>query len=82
MGLTLYAVVLVLFASFCSLHVWLCLQLLTRSARRAILGFFLVPLAPYFGLSLGLRRVPTAWILCGCLYVIFLILALVLPAST
>lgn len=81
MDLALYLVILVLFASFCTIHVWLCAAILRRSAFQAFLALVLLPLAPYFGLSLGLRRAPTAWIVSGSLYALCLVLALVLPET-
>ena len=81
MALVVYVLILLLFASFCTCHVWLCCEILRKSSKKALLAFFVVPLAPYVGLHLRIPKAPTAWIVTGMGYFLMLVLALVLPGS-
>ncbi len=81
MALALYLVILLLFASFCTCHVWLCLKIASRISGRALLAFFLPPLAPYYGVHLGIRLALLGWVTSGTLYLVFLLFSLLLPES-
>jgi hypothetical protein len=62
MGLIGYALILVLFATWFTVHTLLCWQLATRSWRKAVVGFFIVPLCPYWGRQEGFIRSTFAWL--------------------
>lgn len=76
LGLILYLVVLVFFASWATSHVLLCLTLGRSQRILALTCLVVVPLAPYVGLRQGLRRLPTVWLTACSLYLCALGLSL------
>lgn len=68
MDYALYALIVLVFATWCTVHVVLCVELAKRNWKRALGGFFALPLAPYFGNDLGIKRLPGVWIVCALLY--------------
>lgn len=68
MDLALLIAILSLFAIWCTVHVALCLRLLGFSIRKAALGFFVPPLAPYFAQALRVKRLPAVWVAAASLY--------------
>jgi hypothetical protein len=58
------------FASFMTAHVALCLALASREPRvRALMGFVLFPLAPYWGARDGQRKRALLWVFFAVAYV-------------
>lgn len=78
MALGLYAAVVVLFAGWCTLHVWLCFRLARLDFRKGVLSFLVFPLAGIYGYSLGIGRLASAWLMAASLYFVLLSLTLVL----
>lgn len=73
MDLALYATILLMFASFASVHFVLCVSLAKKDWKRAVIGFIAFPLAPYFGQSLSIKRLPALWVTCAMLYAVSLL---------
>ena len=61
MGWPLYAAILLLFAGWLSIHVTLCFLLSTWHKRKALLALVVPPLAPYYALSIGFRKMGLTW---------------------
>jgi uncharacterized membrane protein YqaE (UPF0057 family) len=72
MDLALYAVILLLFATWSTLHLLLCFRLRVFGKWRALAGFLLPPVAPYWGLRLGERALSLTWILFALSYIMSL----------
>lgn len=77
MGLALYAVLVLLFASFVTAHVLLCLRLATTSWPKALLGLVVFPLAGYFGSKQSFSKLTRTWAICLGLYVGALLVGIV-----
>lgn len=73
MDLALYAIILLLFASFATLHLLLCWRLRVLSPWRAMAAFFVLPLAPYWGSRQTLKKLSTAWWICLGMYALALL---------
>jgi hypothetical protein len=68
MDLALYAVILLLFATWSTLHLLLSFRLREFGNWRALVAFLLPPLAPYWGLRLRVRALSLSWILLALSY--------------
>jgi hypothetical protein len=77
-ALVLYVALVVLFASWSTLHVWLCAQLFRVHRRKAVVSFVVFPLAPYFGFDLRLRKLSSMWLTSAVLYLVVLLLVVIL----
>jgi hypothetical protein len=73
MDLALYAIILLLFASFATLHLILCWRLRAFSIWRTWTAFFVFFLAPYWGRKFLLKKLSTAWWISLGLYLIALL---------
>src|SRR5689334_5721121 len=61
MGLLLYAGLVLLFASWATTHLLLCLRLATLSWKEALLGLVVFPMAGYYGQERRLSKLTTVW---------------------
>jgi len=77
MGLLLYVALLLLFATWVTTHVLLCLRLATLSWKEALLGLVLFPLAGYFGQERRLSKLTTVWVVSLTVYLATLIVGAV-----
>jgi len=77
MGLLLYVALLMLFATWVTTHVLLCLRLATLSWKEALLGLVLFPLAGYYGQERRLSKLTTVWVVSLGVYVVTLIVGAV-----
>jgi len=77
MGLFLYVALLLLFATWVTAHVLLCLRLATKSWKEATLGLVLFPLAGYFGQERRLTKLTSVWVVSLTLYLVALLLGAV-----
>lgn len=68
MDYALYAFIVFVFATWCTVHVVLCVELAKLDWKRALGGFFAFPLAPYFGYDLEIKRLPAFWVVSALLY--------------
>lgn len=68
MDYALYAFIVFMFATWCTVHLVLCVELARRDWRRAVGGFFAFPLAPYFGYDLAIKKLPALWVASALLY--------------
>lgn len=73
MDFALYGIIVFLFATWCTVHLLLCIEVAKRDFRRALLGFALFPLAPYFAYKLRIKKYPAFWITASLLYFLSLI---------
>jgi hypothetical protein len=62
MGWVLYVFVVLFFAAWVTVHVALSWTLWAKNRTRAVAGFFLFPLAPYFAHGCGIHALPVAWV--------------------
>ena len=77
MDLAIYASILILFAVWMTAHVLLCVRLAQRQFLRGLAGFVVFPMAPYWGQSLHIKKLPTIWMVSALLYVLALIAGLI-----
>lgn len=68
MDYVLYAFIVLMFATWCTVHLVLCIELAKRDWRRAMGGLVAFPLAPYFGYNLQIKKLPALWIVSAFLY--------------
>jgi len=73
MSLGHVAAMLLLFASWITLHVKLCMHLRRHNPKRAALAFFVMPLAPIWAQGTGAGRLVLWWVVVGVLYVVSLL---------
>lgn len=66
------------FASFVTVHVWLSVKLVLhgKPRLRGVLAFFVPPLAPIFGFRQGFRVLATSWLVALGTYVLARLAAL------
>ena len=74
MGLGLYIVILLLFASVSTAHLLLCWKLFRLGWWRPIVAFLVPPLAPYWGYTAQVPRLPMIWVGLAFVYGIVVIL--------
>lgn len=77
MGLLLYAGLVLLFASWATTHILLCLRLATLSWKEALLGLVLFPMAGYYGQERRLSKLTAVWVVTLAVYLVTLIVAAV-----
>ena len=77
MQLGLFVVIILLFAAWVTVHVQLCIVLLRNSPAKALLGFVVVPLAPYWGHKAKVPKLPQIWATLAALYSLALIAGLI-----
>jgi len=77
MDAALYLAVLLLFATWSTVHVLLCFRLGSKSVGRGLLALIFPPLAPYWGLNAQIRQLPAAWVLSAAIYFVALLASLV-----
>lgn len=73
MDLALYALIVLLFGAWTTVHLLLCIKIFKKDWRKATAGFFAFPLAPYFGLSLKVKGLPIIWVAIAALYMVALL---------
>lgn len=72
MSLGHFSAMILLFATWITLHVKLCMHLVRQRPKRAALAFFVVPLAPLWAQGTGAGRLIAWWLVVGVLYVVSL----------
>ena len=77
MQLGLFAVIILLFAAWVTVHVQLCVILLRTSPAKGLLSFVIVPLAPYWAHRAKVPKLPQIWITLAALYSLALIAGLI-----
>ena len=77
MDLALYAAILLLFSVWMTVHVLLCFRIAQLRLVRGMVSFVALPLAPYWGQSLHIKKLPTLWMTSAFLYVLALIAGLI-----
>lgn len=77
MGLLIYACLLLLFATWVTTHVLLCLRLATSSWKEAILGLVLFPLAGYYGQERRHKKLTSVWVVTLTIYLVVLLIGAV-----
>jgi len=66
-----FAALVVAFALLVTLHVALAARLAMREPRwRGLVALFVPPLAPYWGMEAGMKRMATLWIVALSIYVV------------
>jgi hypothetical protein len=66
-----FAALVLVFASFVTSHVALCLALASRPPRtRGLIALFAVPMAPVWGARAGLRKRVALWVAFAVAYVV------------
>jgi hypothetical protein len=80
MGLLLYGALLLLFATWTTSHVLLCLRLATVSWLKALAGFLLFPLAGYYGQEHRFSKLTTLWVVSLTVYLVTLLVGAVYGA--
>jgi ABC-type uncharacterized transport system permease subunit len=69
--LVVMASLIVAFALLVTMHAALVLRLLLREPRwRGLVALVLPPLAPYWGLEAGMKRMATLWIVALSIYIV------------
>jgi hypothetical protein len=68
MDYALYAFIVFVFATWCTVHLVLCVELAKKDWKRAMGGFFAFPLAPYFGYNLAIKKLSALWVVSAVLY--------------
>ena len=64
----LYAFIVLMFATWCTVHLVLCVELAKQDWKRALGGFLAFPLAPYFAHSFQIKKLPALWLVSAFLY--------------
>jgi len=66
------AVLIFAFASFVTVHVWLCVRIgqSSKPRVRGLVALFLPPFAPIWGYKLGFRRGAKFWVVMVLLYLV------------
>ncbi len=77
MGLPVYVTIVVLFAFWATIHLQLCLKLARRSLWRAVIGFFIPPLAIYYAQDVALGRLTPLWVVSLSAYLVALTLGFI-----
>jgi hypothetical protein len=73
MDLVIYGLILLLFASWVSVHVLLCVRLGRVVWWRGLVGFVVFPVAPFWAQSHNVRKLPGVWLVLAFLYALSLI---------
>jgi hypothetical protein len=68
MYLGLFAVIILLFAAWVTVHVQLCVTLMRKSLLHGSIGFFVFPLAPYWAHKAKVPKLPHTWVILFSLY--------------
>jgi hypothetical protein len=77
MGLLLYGALLLLFATWTTAHVLLCLRLATVSWLKALAGLVLFPLAGYYGQEHRFSKLTAVWVVSLTAYLVALLIGAV-----
>lgn len=77
MDLALYGAIILLFAVWITAHTLLCVSLAGRDLLRGIVSFVAFPMAPYWGHSLKIKKLPTIWMASAGLYALALVAGLI-----
>jgi hypothetical protein len=77
MDLVVYAIILILFATFVTVHTVLCAKLAKRVFWRGLVGFLAFPLAPYWAQAQRIKRWPTLWVASASCYLVALFVGLI-----
>lgn len=77
MGLLLYGALLLLFATWTTAHVLLCLRLATVSWLKALASLLLFPLAGYYGQEHRFSKLTTVWVVSLTAYLVALLIGAV-----
>ena len=77
MALAHYLTIVALFATWATVHLLLCIELAKKDFRKAAAGFFAFPMAPYFGQSLRIKKLPTLWVASALLYLLTVLIGAV-----
>ena len=77
MGLTLYTVIVVLFALWATVHLLLCRRLAAKSPLRAAAGFIFPPLAIYYAQAAFVGKLSWLWVLTLSAYLVALTLGFI-----
>lgn len=72
MHIALLSVIILLFATWVTVHVRLCVVLVRRSLRQGLVGLVVFPLAPYWGHQAAIPRLPALWGILAALYLLAL----------
>jgi ABC-type uncharacterized transport system permease subunit len=69
--LVVFAALVTAFALLVTMHVALAVRLLLREPRwRGLVALILPPLAPYWGMEAGMKRMATLWVVALSIYVV------------
>jgi len=77
MALAHYFTIIALFAAWATTHLLLCIALARKDFLKGAAGFFAFPMAPYFGHNLGIKRLPTWWVVSALLYLLALLVGVI-----
>jgi len=77
MGLFLYVGLLLLFATWSTTHVLLCVRLATVSRLKALAGLVVFPLAGYYGQEHRFSKLTTVWVVTLTVYLVLLLIGAV-----
>src|SRR5688572_6144195 len=77
MGLLIYVALLLLFSTWVTTHVLLCLRLATSSWKEAVLGLVVFPLAGYYGQERRLTKLTSVWVVTLTIYLVTLLIGAV-----